>query len=179
MTLFSKINRENKMIVAIDVHYKADYAKAVSITFEDWEDEKPLKTDIAIIKEVAPYVPGQFYKRELPCILEVLKYSEGVKIDAIIVDGYVLLDDYDKLGLGGFLYDALSKRIPVIGVAKTHFYSARNVIQEVLRGETIRPLYVTSLGVDPKIAAANIQRMKGDYRMPDLLRLLDQETKRV
>ena len=166
------------MIVAIDVHYKADYAKAVSITFEDWEDEAPLKTDVAIIKEVAPYVPGQFYKRELPCIMEVLKCSESIKIDTIVIDGYVLLNDYGKLGLGGFLYDTLGEKVPIIGVGKTHFYSARKVVQEVLRGETTKPLYVTSLGVDPKIAAANIQKMKGIYRMPDLLRLLDQETKK-
>ncbi|MCJ8155622.1 hypothetical protein MKJ01_17835 [Chryseobacterium sp. SSA4.19] len=38
--------------------------------------------------------------------------------DSIIVDGYVTLDNDGKLGLGGYLYDAMGQKVPVIGLAK-------------------------------------------------------------
>ena len=41
-------------------------------------------------------------------------------IDAIIVDGYVHLND-GKLALGGHLYQTLDKKIPIIGVPKKSF----------------------------------------------------------
>ncbi|WP_298137367.1 endonuclease V [Flavobacterium sp.] len=94
------------MNLAIDVHYKETYAKAVGVLF-DWEDENPKEIVTAIINEVAKYESGQFYKRELPCILELLKQIDLEKVDCIIVDGHVYVNDDKSLGLGGHLYHSL------------------------------------------------------------------------
>ena len=61
------------MILAIDVDYRDNNtAKAAGIVFENWTDEFPKATITTIISPIADYEPGQFYKRELPCILALL-----------------------------------------------------------------------------------------------------------
>ena len=109
------------MIVAIDVYYREDEANAAAICFKDWESEEIIATESCIVKNLFPYVSGQFYKRELPCILQVLELCRKEAIEAIIIDGYVVLDNEGKLGLGGYLYQTLEERIPIIGVAKRAF----------------------------------------------------------
>ena len=165
------------MIVAIDVHYKETYAKAVSVEFEQWEDEVPSRINEVIIQEVHEYIPGEFYKRELPCILAVLKETPQAAIDLIIVDGYVTLDDTGKLGLGGYLSQELGGTIPIVGVAKKKFVSNGQHVIEIKRGKSDNPLYITSQGIDLLVASQKVSDMKGKYRMPDLLRILDQKTK--
>ena len=165
------------MILAIDVHYRATFAKAVSIEFPNWEAAIPDNIKEVRIQEVAPYVPGLFYKRELPCILEVLKETNLKAVEAIIIDGYVVLDDNGKLGLGGYLYQALEGAIPIIGVAKKSFHSNGDLVKKVYRGSSKNPLYVTSMGMQVAQASTRIKEMAGDYRFPDLLRILDRHTK--
>jgi len=165
------------MKIAIDVHYRDDFAKAVSIEFEGWEDEVPLKVHEAIINEVEEYISGQFYKRELPCILEVLKCSPIEKIELIVVDGYVTLNDDGKKGLGKYLYETLGEKIPIIGVAKRSFKGNELNTCKLYRGESKNPLYISSVGVSLEAATKSIERMTGKYRMPDLLKLLDRKTK--
>lgn len=165
------------MILAIDVHYRATFAKAISIEFETWQDEHPSKIHEVLIDEVAAYVPGQFYKRELPCILKVLEKTPLEKIEVIIVDGYVTLSDEGKFGLGMYLYEALNQKIPIIGVAKRSFKDNEQQVQKVWRGESKNPLYVTSVDFDLEEAVHQIQQMKGQYRIPTLLKILDQHTK--
>jgi deoxyribonuclease V len=70
------------------------------------------------LKHIEEYTSGEFYKRELPCILSLLGKNHFDNIEAIIVDGFVYLDDQNKLGLGGHLYERLPYKVPVIGVAK-------------------------------------------------------------
>jgi deoxyribonuclease V len=60
------------MIAVIDIHYKETYAKAVCVVC-DWTAATPTHVYTAKITEVAPYISGEFYKRELPCILKVLE----------------------------------------------------------------------------------------------------------
>lgn len=45
------------------------------------------------------------------------------QVEATVVDGFVYLNDEQKYGLGGYLYEKLNERIPIIGVAKTNFAS--------------------------------------------------------
>ncbi|MEM6686709.1 MAG: endonuclease V, partial [Bacteroidota bacterium] len=78
------------MIAAIDIHYKENYAKAVCAIF-DWSDATPKQVHTTIIDEVAPYVSGEFYKRELPCILKVLEEVLLDTLEAIIIDGHVFV----------------------------------------------------------------------------------------
>ena len=129
------------------------------------------------MKIAEEYVPGEFYKRELPCILEILEEVDLQKIDTIVVDGFVYLDDDLKPGLGAYVYKTLEEKIPVIGVAKSNFLKNKNCSVAVLRGESIKPLFVTAAGIDLSAAAMNIESMQGDFRMPTLLQQLDTQTK--
>ncbi|MES2041429.1 MAG: hypothetical protein V4495_26730 [Pseudomonadota bacterium] len=53
-----------------------NHAYAAGVVFHDWSDDKPEKTCVSHTTSVAGYVPGEFYKRELPCILQLLSQHE-------------------------------------------------------------------------------------------------------
>ncbi len=164
------------MILAIDVHYRDDAAYCIGVLFE-WADMSPRQIIREVVSPVQPYIPGEFYRRELPCLLQIISHTDIRSIDAIIVDAHVYLDDAMTHGLGGRLWDALSGHVPVIGVAKTSFHSNAQTTVAVLRGDSKQPLYVSAIGMDKAAAAALIQKMHGDYRMPDMLKKLDQLTR--
>lgn len=147
-------------------------AYAAGVVFHDWGDDKPAKTCISHIPTVAKYVPGEFYKRELPCVLRLLAEHE-VQPDCIIIDGYVYLDGNSQPGLGWHLYQALGGKVAIIGVAKSSF-SAIDASFGISRGGSIKPLYITSIGVDQATAQASIAAMHGKFRIPTLLKLVDQ-----
>ena len=66
------------MILAIDVDYHKDNtAKVAGVLFENWEDKEPKEVYISHIAEVNEYISGEFYKRELPCILDILEKVFG------------------------------------------------------------------------------------------------------
>src|SRR6185503_10081435 len=90
-------------------------------------------------------------------------------LETIVVDGYVRLND--KPALGQHLFEHLSQRIPIIGVAKTRFHSAPAI--ELLRGTSQSPLYITAAGIDPDEAALCIKKMHGAHRIPTLLKRVD------
>lgn len=160
-------------LLATDTYYYEDYALCAAIVF-DWNDETPQATYTVRIEEVAPYEPGQFYKRELPCILKCLEQIDLSGIDAIIVDGHVYVDNHKAPGLGAHLYEELEGKIPIIGVAKTSFAKNKETAQEILRGSSQNPLFVSAVGTAIDKAATNVQNMKGGFRMPTLLKTLDQ-----
>lgn len=165
------------MILAFDTYYYDNQAKTVCLGFYDWADEKPARVFTETIDVPAEYEPGAFYKRELPCIVSLLKQIDLNSVNAIVVDGFVVLDDAGKPGLGGWLYEYLDQKIPVIGVAKTNF--AQNIVNKraVVRGLSSKPLFVTAIGMDLDAAANHVKNMYGDYRMPTLLKELDRLTK--
>ncbi len=163
------------MIAALDVHYDdaGSRATGAALLFENWEAAVPAAEYTADVENVQPYVPGEFFRRELPCLLAlVARIREPV--DLLIVDGYVQLGD--RPGLGQILWERLSKEKPVIGVAKTRYPGAAAV--EVIRGESKTPLFVTAIGIDPAEAASHICRMHGPYRIPTLLKRVDQLARR-
>ena len=90
----------------------------------------------------------------------------------IVIDGYVWLGDDQAPGLGAHLHRAIGGRSAVIGVAKTRFLSARPV-EEVHRGSSRVPLYVTAVGLDLSESARCIREMHGPYRIPTLLKRVD------
>lgn len=165
------------MIIAIDVYYYNDKAKAVGVLFEDWTSTAPAEVISAYITDIADYESGSFYKRELPCITELLKKVDINKIKCIVVDGYVFLNDEGKHGLGYYLYEYLGMEIPVVGVAKTSFYNNTVYVANAFRGESKTPLYITATGMDLTEAKNNVEKMYGEYRMPALLKMLDQQTR--
>ena len=163
-------------VLAIDVYYRARNAKAVGVIF-NWEDAKPAETIIEYIEGIGEYVPGEFYKRELPCIQRIFEVVNLDAIEAIIIDGHMYVDSIGNLGLGGYAWQLLANKIPVIGVAKSSFYANKETVAEVLRGESKNPLYVSAIGIELEMAADLIKNMHGNYRMPDVLKKLDRVTK--
>ena len=92
---------------------------------------------------------------------------------AIIIDGYVYLDRDGRPGLGARLYEALQGKVPVVGVAKTALRDDDWSIP-VLRGVSKTPLRVTAIGMDQTEAAAHVRAMAGAYRIPEMLKQVDQ-----
>ena len=167
------------MILAIDAYYFGEQAKVVGLVFKDWKDTTPFEVKSIYLDAIAPYEPGSFYKRELPCIQALLTLFDLNSITLLLIDGYVYLNDARKLGLGAYLHQALEGKIPVVGVAKTSFHSNTSNVVQVVRGESKNPLYVTAVGTDLEAVAQGIQTMHGAYRIPYLLKLLDQITKQI
>ena len=158
------------MIAALDAQYdeKNSRAVAAAVVFANWDDATTTAEYTAFVDRIQPYTPGEFFRRELPCLLAVLnRIAESVT--TVIIDGHVQLGA--KPGLGQHLYDHLQGRLPVIGVTKTRFHQAPAT--ELFRGSSKLPLYVTSVGIDPNAAASHIRRMHGPHRVPTLLKRVD------
>lgn len=166
------------MILAFDSYYTPSQAKTVCIKLESWTTSSIKEMLFEIIDQVEPYEAGAFYKRELPGILSLLKQIDLRDVEVIIVDGFVFLDDEDKEGLGAHLYKKLNRSVPVVGVAKNSFQGNTKNVVEVYRGQSKKPLFVTSVGIDLHTASLHIQNMAGANRMPEVLKLLDMETKK-
>ena len=157
------------MIAAFDVYYFEDNsASAAVVLFSDYADSEPSASLAQILPKAADYMPGEFYRRELPCILSLLRQIK-VSPDELIIDGYVMLGH--KHGLGQHLFKSLDEKIPVIGVAKSKFVGVKAV--EVYRGKGKKPLYITSAGMDLQEASEKIRTMHGAHRIPTLLKHVD------
>ena len=165
------------MILAFDTYYYDGKAKTICLEFQQWNQSTDFKVHTEIIDNVAEYIPGEFYKRELPCILSLLNKIDLKKVEVIIVDGFVYLDDEKKYGLGGHLYEKLNQEIPIIGVAKTNFASIEKHKRSLLRGDSQKPLYVTAIGIELEDAFQKVESMAGEFRMPTLLKEMDRLTK--
>ena len=147
-------------------------AVAACVTLKHWTDANSSDEIVIGIKKVEPYVPGEFYRRELPCILKTLEhFSELPKI--AVVDSYVWLSPEGKKGLGAYLHEVLGGTTIVVGVAKSHFRLATHAIP-VLRGESKHPLYITAEGMDQIEAANCVRQMHGCHRLPTALKRVDQ-----
>jgi len=163
----------SKMILAFDTFYSEDSAKTVAIQFNNWTDSEATDIYQETLTHIEPYVSGQFYKRELPCVLSLLQQIDLTKCKAIVIDGFVVLDDNGGKGLGGYLFEHLQKKIPVIGVAKNDFSKLFNSKKAVLRGNSKKPLFVTAMGMDLNAATNHIKNMHGNFRIPTLLKKVD------
>lgn len=158
------------MIACLDVHYFGSSAAAACVRFAGWEAQEPAAERIQVVESIEPYQPGQFYRRELPCLLAVLEADPLP--ECAVVDGYVWLDGQGRAGLGAHLFEALERRVPVVGVAKTAFAGAAHAVA-VLRPGSRRPLYVTAAGLNSQEAGRLVARMAGEHRIPTMLRRAD------
>ncbi len=136
--------------------------------------EKVISEYCKIVEPTNEYISGEFYKRELPCILSLYSLIKE-EINLIIVDSFVMLDG-GRMGLGGYLFESLGRKIPVIGVAKTYFKGCSSYIA-VYRGISKKPLYISSIGVHPEFAFNFIKNLRGKNRIPDVLKRVDQLTR--
>lgn len=183
-----------RLMVAFDVAYAADAAYGVAVGFRDWSDATPLfiehvRRPYALGEfEDIRYIPGEFWRRELP-ILQMLiertqKYS-GFRI--YLVDAYAWLDPFGRRALGAILWQEVMKRQGVvIGVAKNEYKVADNLgykvfphteCERVQRCGSKKPLFVTAAGADPRVAAKAIQNMHGPHRHPTLIKWADTGTR--
>lgn len=158
------------MKACFDVQYSDTKACVAAVIFENWTDEQPTDIIIHHVEEIAGYESGSFYKRELPCLLAILPKIH-FELDCLVIDGNVFLEG-EKPGLGVYLYEAIGQQIPVIGVAKNKFKSI-GFFEEVFRGDSLKPLIVTAVGMELDSAVAHIQSMYGPYRIPTLLKWVD------
>jgi len=113
------------MIAALDVGYDGrDMATAAAVVFERFGDTVAKATYTAAVGAAEDYVPGRFYRRELPALLAVLEKMPRMP-GTLIVDGYAVRGD--RPGLGAHLWLRLDRRVAVIGVAKSRFEGAQAV----------------------------------------------------
>ena len=93
--------------------------------------------------------------------------------EIVVIDGYVWLGP-DKWGLGAHLYDSMHQMAIVIGVAKSRFTVPTRRSTPVVHGASKSPLWVTSIGMDPVLAADSVRSMHGPHRIPTLIKRADQ-----
>jgi deoxyribonuclease V len=160
------------LLLAVDVHYKNSIAVVAGIGFARWDDKVPATSYVSTIEQTRRYISGQFYKRELPCILALL-HEHRLSPTHMIIDGYVYLDSNFRPGLGKHLYDALSAKVKIVGVAKNPFKGITAEC-ELYRGLSAKPLYITCAGMTLSEAKSRIAAMYGPHRIPVLLKTVDQ-----
>ncbi len=154
---------------AVDVHYlRTGGARAAAVLAADAAFAHLLAERTAVVPQVPSYRPGEFYRRELPPLRAVLDGLSGLGL--LVVDGYADLDPDGRPGLGAHAHAEFG--IAVIGVAKSRFRTATHAVP-VLRGSSVRPLFVTAAGMPRADAADLVRRMTGRYRLPDALRRAD------
>lgn len=161
------------MLLATDIQYGDNSATAAGVLFSTWVDSQSDREFTKQISNIEPYEPGSFYKRELPCIMALLSDVDIDELTAIVVDGYAVLGQAEKPGLGMYLYEAIDRAVPVIGVAKNKFADTPEKC-EIFRGRSQSPLFVTTVGMPLEIAKADITGMHGENRIPTLLKKVDQ-----
>lgn len=172
------------VIVALDVGYHpaglAEDGRCGVVGFGSWTAAAPDVELVADVDEVAPYVSGRLFERELPCLVAGLDALRAARpsavVECVLVDGNVRLDQHGTSGLGMYLHRRLGERIPVIGVAKTPYRGLDAV--EVLRGKSTKPLFVTAAGIDEHAAASHVAAMHGPHRIPTMIRRADQLSRR-
>lgn len=108
---------------------------------------------------------------------EFIKKIELNDGDIIIVDGFVTLNNEGKIGLGGYLYEELNQKYPIVGIAKNDFSAPDSQRRNIYRGESKTPMFLTVKGIDVDQVLPKIEQMHGSYRIPTLLKKLDQLTR--
>ena len=157
-------------LAALDVDYRDDGAVAACVCFAGWGASASSAEHVATIVTVSPYLPGELYRRELPCLLAVLE-KVPVLPEVLIVDGYVTLGG-ETPGLGMHLFTVLERRTIVVGVAKTRYQKATDAVA-IRRGSSRAPLFVTAAGMDAHQAAEHVRAMHGPHRLPTMIARAD------
>lgn len=153
------------MILIVDTFYGDNWARVAGVTVDSPDARQVWQEYTVMVANPAPYEPGQFYKRELPGILELLK-TLPKQPDVVIIDGYCEVGGHD--GLGNHLHN--TTQIPVIGLAKTNYVGAN--AEPFGRGS--KPLYLSSAGISLPDAKEILSRLESPYRIPTLVKRVDQ-----
>lgn len=157
------------MYLILDVDYNKEHPSVGGVFFTNFETSTtgPLLTTV-YTGQLEEYVPGEFYKRELPCLLHALSgIADG--IDIIVIDGYCNISG--KSVLGDKLSEALGGK-PVIGIAKNR-YNDNTTEKAIFRGVSKKPVYVSTSNYSLEKAAKIVEKMHGIGRLPTLVKLAD------
>lgn len=157
------------MIGVFDVGYADDVAVVGCLSIAEFDDAVPVDEWVVQVRPVGPYVPGQFWMRELDPLLRGVGAATG-DLSVCVIDAYVDLGEDQTPGLGRILYERTG--IPVIGVAKSRYRGTPQEC-EVRRGLSKRPLYVSAAGFDRDEAKRCVERMAGVGRVPTMIRQAD------
>ncbi|WP_009962015.1 endonuclease V [Verrucomicrobium spinosum] len=95
-------------IVCLDLHYTDAGATVAAVVFSSWTDAVAIKETTLTLPVAEGYEPGEFYKRELPCLLAAIQSLDEPPA-LILIDGYVWVGP-SRPGLGARLYEALISR---------------------------------------------------------------------
>jgi deoxyribonuclease V len=163
--------RSAGVLCCVDVDYRDHCVVAAAVELRDWPDATATHEEVLVSRvPPAPYEPGQFYRRELPYLLDLLARLPALPA-VIIVDGLVWTAP-DTPGLGAHLQRALGGRVAVVGVAKRPFHGNQALVP-VLRGASAQPLFVSAVGMEVNEAARGVAAMHGPHRVPTLLKRVD------
>jgi deoxyribonuclease V len=163
------------VFACVDVAYTPISSRAACVIFNEWTDAAPAREVVLDLPAAADYEPGEFYKRELPCLLAVLS-SLAQQPDTVIIDGYVWVSSDRLPGLGAHLYRSLNEATCVVGIAKSRYHNAPAI--PVMRGTSREPVFVSAAGLDEHTAAVHVAHMHGPYRIPTLIRRVDYLSRR-
>jgi deoxyribonuclease V len=159
------------VLALVDVAYHDSRVVAACVCLNDWTSATPcFETTVVTQGPAAEYVPGAFFRRELPYLLGVLEALPATPA-VVVVDGYVSLGQ-GRPGLGQHLHDALAGRAVVVGVAKTAYRGVVDALP-VVRGRSTRPLLVSAAGMSVLEAARGVGAMAGPHRIPAMLKRVD------
>lgn len=169
-----------KLIFDVKYDDEKGVAKVAALEFENFTDTIETNSYTQDCEIYSEYIPGEFYKRELPDIMLLIQNKIGIcklrtEYDAIIVDGLYMLGK-DHPGLGARLKQELLNNynvdIEVIGIAKSYYKDCEQVAGLVYRGkDAIKPLYVN--GSLQKDYVELVKNMAGEYRLPYLVKQVD------
>ena len=159
------------MKLCLDVDYSDTHAVAAALLFENWEDAQPIAEFASCVPTCSNYEPGMFYQRELDPLLAVIAQVD-TSVDTFVIDAYCQLDAAGAPGLGVHLAKELDSSAAIIGIAKNRFRDSSHAV-ELSRGGSIRPIFVTSIGMPAATAADCVAAMAGKYRFPTLLKAVD------
>ena len=166
------------MIAIFDAFYRKDKTITSCVCISSWES---VSSALEIVDESAiahDYISGELFKREMPGIISILERLKAQVIPSfIIIDGYVWLE-VGRPGLGHHLFLASGGQTPVIGVAKNPFKGSPHSTL-AFRGESRKPLYVTSIGISQSTSAEMICKMAGSYRLPAMIKRADILSKQI
>lgn len=159
------------MNAILDVAYRERSAATACVAFERWTDDRPHAVSTFSMQGIADYVPGRFFERELPCLIDALDRVDR-KFEVVVIDGFVHLKPPRIKGLGYHLAESMGYPVAVIGVAKNPLTIADRFIP-LRRGHSRKPLFVSSINMPVQQAAELIAGMSGEYRIPTLIRIAD------
>ena len=101
------------MNAILDVHYRQTSAVTACVEFDSWQDRNPAAIHVSVVDGYAEYVPGRFFERELPCLLDALGCLDR-KFEVLVVDGFVHLKPPQEKGLGFYLAESLPYHAAVV-----------------------------------------------------------------